>query len=611
MSGFAGLLSHAASQVDQRDNLRRMASGLAARSPGGLGAWEAACAGLVQGTARPPRETAIVPRSLAGDCWIVGDVRLAARGELLDGLRAANEIVAEPSDDLLLLLHAYRAWGTGCTRFLLGDFSFGIWDERRQRLFAARDQLGVKPFFYATPPDGFVFSNTLGAVCLHPGVDDALDDRFIADYLLFTQSLDTANTVYADVRRLPPGHSLIASAGGEVRLTRYWHPPEPSELRLSSGEYVERFRALLTEAVSDCLDGSPAGIMLSGGLDSTMIAAVGAGCVGASRLRGYTILFEDVYADPERAPAREAAEHLGIAQIEHIADPYHLMQDSDDPALTTPEPSAEPLHTMTRALYRRMAERDSVVLTGFDGDALLGYAFDRHVTARLRAGQLRRLASEVAWLASRRPLQPVGLRTALRRRLRPPAPYAGYPQWISPDLERSQGMRERWVEVQRDTESMKGGRSPAHRQLRHPVFPWLFEYYDAQWTCQAIDFRHPFMDLRLAGFLLSLPPVPWCVGKHLFREAARGWLPDSIRSRPKTPLPVDLAAAITARTGESWWTGHVPSSEIARYVSWNMCANLDMGGDAGVSWTRLRVVGLSAWLKHRVSRDSAVLSPLT
>jgi asparagine synthase (glutamine-hydrolysing) len=611
MSGFAGFLSPAASQIAERDNLRRMASGLATRSPGGLGAWEGTCAGLVQGTARPPREAAIVPRSLAGDFWIVGDVRLAARGELLNRLRAADEVVAESSDDLLLLLHAYRAWGTGCTRFLLGDFSFGIWDRRRQRIFAARDPLGVKPFFYASPPDGFVFSNTLDAVCLHSGVGDALDDRFIGDYLLFTQSLDTANTVYADVRRLPPGHSLTAAAGGEVRLTRYWHPPEPSELKVSSGECVERFREVLTEAVSDCLDGSPAGIMLSGGLDSTMIAAVAAGCVGASRLRGYTIVFEDLYADPERAPAREAAEHIGIAQIEHIADPFGVMQNSDDPAMRTPEPSCEPLHAMTRALYRRMAEQDAVVLTGFDGDALLGYAFDQHVTARLRSLQLRRLAREVAWLASRRPLQPVGIRSALRRWLRPPAPYAGYPQWISPELERSQGLRDRWVEVQQEADSIKGGRSPAHRQLRHPVFPRLFEYFDAQWTCQAIDFRHPFMDLRVADFLVSLAAVPWCVGKHLFRQAARGWLPDSIRSRPKTPLPVDLAAAITARTGASWWTGHVPAAEMDRYISWKVCPQLDMGGDASVLWSRLRVIGLSAWLNHRALRDSAVLSPLT
>jgi asparagine synthase (glutamine-hydrolysing) len=606
MSGFLGLVDPTASPDEGMDSLRRMATGIVSRSPAGLATWTGEGAALVQGAVRQRAGHLPGPRSLGDGCRIVGDVRLAARTELLNRLRAAGEVVETPADDLLLLLHAYRAWGPDCTRHLLGDFSFAIWDDRRRQLFAARDHLGVKPFFHAAPPGGFVFSNTLDAVRRHPALSLELDERFIGDYLLFTQSYDLENTVYAAVRRLPPGHSLIASAGGEVRLARYWYPPEPSELRLPAGEYVECFRRVLTEAVSDALDGSGAAVMMSGGLDSTMIAAVAARCAGPAEVRGYTIAYESLYLDPERIPAREAADFIGIGQEEHVADPYGIMQDGTGGVAGTPEPTSEPLLAMTRDLYRRMAEHHSVVLTGFDGDAVLGYAFDRHVASRLRALQFGRLAREIAWLASLRPLQPVGLRSAMRRRFRRPAEFAGYPEWISPELERSQGLRARWLEVQRNGQNIQGGRAPAHRQLRHPVFPWLFEYYDAQWTGQPLEFRHPLMDLRVVSFLLSLPSIPWCVNKHVFREAMVGWLPESVRTHVKTPMTVDLTAAMTARDGPAWWTDHDFAPEIDSYVS-QKHATLDAARSPGVFWSRLRVVGLSGWLAGNLPLRSAPL----
>jgi len=148
------------------------------------------------------------PYSLDDSLWITADARIDGRQDLVAALRDAGEVVAGEATDAELVLHAYRAWGERCVDRLLGDFAFGIWDQRQRRLFCARDHFGVKPFFYAEPRGAFIFSNTLECVRRHPGVTSALDDLSIADFLLFEYNQRLDATAFAEIRRLPPGHAL-------------------------------------------------------------------------------------------------------------------------------------------------------------------------------------------------------------------------------------------------------------------------------------------------------------------------------------------------------------------------------------------------------------------
>ncbi len=144
---------------------------------------------------------------------------------------------------------------------LSGDFAFAIWDGPQQRLFCARDQFGVVPFFYATIGKSLIFSNTLNCLRLHPEVSDRLNEGAIADFLLFSMNMDMATTTFfADIQKLPPAHTLIWSEG-EVRVRRYWQLPEAVEyLRYQRPEeYVEQFRELFERSVASRLRTNSAG----------------------------------------------------------------------------------------------------------------------------------------------------------------------------------------------------------------------------------------------------------------------------------------------------------------------------------------------------------------
>ena len=145
-----------------------------------------------------------------------------------------HEDLSPDATDVELILRAYPTWGENCVEHLLGDFAFAIWDAPQQRLFCARDHLGVKPFFfYSTRALGqkLIFSSSLDCIRQHPAVSDRLNDLAIADFLLFDLNQDLATTSFADIQRLPPAHAAIWSAAG-TQLRRYWTLPidEPALL---------------------------------------------------------------------------------------------------------------------------------------------------------------------------------------------------------------------------------------------------------------------------------------------------------------------------------------------------------------------------------------------
>ena len=207
------------------------------------------------------------PFALDGTTWIVADARLDARRDLIDALRARGEQnPAEGASDAELILRAYQRWGEDCVLHLLGDFMFAIWDNSRRQLFCARDHLGIKPLFYAHRGNAVVVSNALDCVRLHPAISHELHEPAIADFLLFGVNQDNGTTSFRDIRRLPPAHRIRWSPDG-CRCQRYWTLPieEPLQLR-RAGEYPERLRALLSEAVRDRLRTRRVVVLMSGGM---------------------------------------------------------------------------------------------------------------------------------------------------------------------------------------------------------------------------------------------------------------------------------------------------------------------------------------------------------
>jgi asparagine synthase (glutamine-hydrolysing) len=553
------------------------------------------------------------PATLDGDLWISADARIDARKDLIralaDSASASRGTIAdlEGSGDAALILRAYSAWGERCVERLLGDFAFAIWDARRQRLFCARDQLGVKPFFYAARPGCLVFSSEIDCVLAHPGVSDELDELAIADFLMCGAIQDPDATAFAAIRRLAPAHALTL-AGGQVRPVRYWDPLVPAELDLGRpDEYTGRFNELLDAAVADRLGANGTAVLMSGGLDSTTVAGAAKRVLSRTgldhELRAYTAVYERLIDDDEPRFAKLAADRLAIPLELHVGDGYTPFAEWDDPGFLMPEPFGEPMAKFGLDQIASMSSHSRVMLTGFDGDALCQLWLPSHFRGLLRSGRLARGLRDAAWLVgARRSLPPMGMRTRLRAPRARRRTAAGFPPWLDPGLVRRHDLRERWVRVFAPRRpAQRGVRADAVELLTGPALPELFRFYDHAAARSGVVARHPLLDLRVVTYLLSLPPIPWCVDKTILRRAGRGALPDAVLQRPKAPMaadPVEVLLRRGAGDGDPWDSAATPHDLSTYVLAGALPATRAMAG-TDLLWPRLYVVSLARWLQAR------------
>ncbi len=604
MSGICGLVNLDGSPAAD-DRLREMTELLAFRGPDARQHWCAGPAGLGHAMLRTTEEAGDdrQPASLDGRVWITADARIDARRELTGKLAARGRAGLDTASDAQLILHAYHAWGDECVSHLLGDFAFAIWDAPRARLFCARDHFGVKPFFYARAGHAIVFGNTLDGLRRHPGVSSELDELSIADFLLFELNQDPAATSFRDIRRLPPAHALVATSEG-VRTQEYWTLPFGATVQYrAQGDYVERFKELLDVAVSDRLRTRRVGVELSGGLDSGSIAATALHVLArdarAFELNALAIVYDRLIPDEERKFATLSAAKLGIPLHYFIADDCALYQDCESAQTRVPEPAHDPGLAATLETFRRAAQFGRVVLTGWDGDALLNESPKPYFRELLRTGQWARLAMGVArYGVSQRRLVPLTLRARLRPSKADPLP--GYPPWIAPAFEARFDLRARWRAAHDEPPATHPVRPYAFRTLASVIrMSSFFEYSDAGVTGVALEYRHPLMDLRLQAFCLSLPPLPWCVKKEIVRRAMRGTLPEPVLRRPKSPLAGWPEMELLRRPEAQWIDRFIASPELDRYVDRSRIPPVCEESDREERWRNLRPLSLNFWLQGR------------
>jgi asparagine synthase (glutamine-hydrolysing) len=369
MSGIGGIVLAPGRSVDA-PLLQLMAASLHFRGPDGDSTWIGGAVGFAHALLRTG-DAAVVPQpcTLDGSTWITADARIDGRADLIRRLEADAHANLSTCDDSQLILHAYRAWGERCVDHLLGDFAFAIWDSRERRLFCARDHFGVKPFYYAEVDGGLVFSNTLDCVRTHPAVSDALDELFIADFLVCGCSQQLTATAYAQVKRLAPAHSLSMS-GGPAAVRRYWSLPTAGRIRYrKSADYVEHFRELLNAAVGDRIRDCAPAIWMSGGLDSTAIAATAQRILkergAAAQARAYTVIYESLFDDTERRYAQIASRAIGIATQYLSADQSLPFAGWDDSEIHNPEPLDDPYHLLRTRQLHQVAESNRVALSPY------------------------------------------------------------------------------------------------------------------------------------------------------------------------------------------------------------------------------------------------------
>ncbi len=608
MSGIIGIFHRDGAPIEPA-LLHFLVDSLAYRGPDARGSWLETSIGLGHSMLRTTRESfgELQPAVFEDRYWITADARLDRRAELLAALDLSGGSIGHSVPDSELILRAYANWGPACVEHLRGDFSFAIWDAPNKQLFCARDQFGVKPFFYSSIGSILVFSNTLDCIRRHPSVSGRLNDLAIADFLLFDLIQEPAATSFADIRRLPSAHTLVCKQDG-ISVRRYWVLPASAPIyHKRPSEYIEQFRELLDHAVADRLRTDHAGVLMSGGLDSTTVAASAQQILGregsAGKLSAYTGVCETLIPDEERYYAGLVGEVLKIP-IEFQVEEKGLGEFLNHEWNRWPEPMHSPGSDGGLRHLRQIAVRNRVTLTGYGGDPALSCLLSVHFLDLLKKRQFgRALVGAMRYLTAEKRFSRLYLRTRLRRWFPSKSQTPHYPGWLNRDLEKQLSLRERWEALTQVSTPNLAVRAVAYEAMVDPMWPALFEGFDPGVTRVPLEVVHPFFDLKLLDFLLALPALPWCSDKQLLREAGRGILPDVVRLRRKSPLLADPLTVLLQQPESAWVDSFEGVSELSRYVERSFIPKVYRERDSWAAWIHLRPLSLNFWLRSKELSD--------
>ena len=519
---------------------------------------------------------------------VTGQVRIDARED--DGT------------DLELLLAAWQRWGDDTPAHLIGEFSFAIWDSRARRLLCARDRFGRRPLYYAHHDGALVVTNNLPTLLAIPGLGDELNEAAIGDFLLFGRNLDPRRTTFAHIDRVPAAHLLVATARGAM-LRRYWYlEPRDRPRKIREADAQAGFRDVFSRAVADRARSGPIVLSLSGGIDSNAVAATLAHLPRRPEVHALTTVWDELFPDEEGRYAAIAAKAHGFSHELQPVDRYLPFEGWDDPRHRGLEPTDEPITAPFFDFVRRAAAKGRVVLTGEGGDPVL-YSSHDYFFNLLKRGRLLRFALDAGGYAlTRRKRPPLNVRSQFLRALGRSPAMPPFPTWLDPDFERRLGLRERWREIYDPPHrKIHPYRDDALRLLENPSWSRQFEATDPGWSGQPLEWTSPYFDARVVDFLFSLPPMPHFANKDIVRRGLRGWIPEEIRTRPKTPLPADPSVIRLREQPQQWVDLLRASPEIRQFVDPEILGNgLRKGtGKAYHLSQRAFGVSLALWLKRR------------
>ncbi len=585
MCGITGVVALNGHPVDLRV-LQRMNDVQAHRGPDGEGfmvSWPESngfCSAFLrhteQGRSAPPARLGLGHRRLAildlsdrglqpmsaaaSGAWIVFNGEsynhLELRGELESRGRFFNT-----RTDTEVLLQSYLEWGENCLEYLQGMFAFAIWDGGRGRLFCARDRLGIKPFYYATPRDHFIFASEIKGLLPFPGLDPSADDEAVRGFLVHGNCDYRERTILRQVSALPAGHALTLDiATRQLRKWSYWQPaPRSDWTGLQDEERVDLLRDLLLRTTrAHLLSDVRAGSCLSGGLDSSAVVALigkiwqeqpeAASAVG-DEFHTFTSCYEYPELD-ERKYALEVVNAVGATpclvfpSAADFWDVFGRMAWHQDMPF-----SGMSFYAQWRVMRAAKEAGVKVLLDGQGGDEVFGgYAKFRYayLASLLRTGRLGTMAREAWASVMQRDLYLLDIRRGYR--YLPP----GLRSLLGVDSLLQGVLRADW------DRAMSDDSTPATRWWRHAAgrsaagsplsimqsvqiediqvdtLPLILRMEDRSSMAFSIEARVPLLDHKLVEFGLSLPDHQKIQGgfsKFAVRQATRGVMPEGVRLR--------------------------------------------------------------------------------
>lgn len=565
MCGIAGFVQKGS--VNRADELERMTARLVHRGPDDSGTWiggsEAWSAHLGHRrlsiidleSGRQPMENED------------GKVRIVFNGEIYNFGTLREELLRRghrfaTRSDTEAIIHHYEEKGLDGIRDLDGMFAFAIWDGKRERLVLARDRAGIKPLYYTVLPDGGIaFASELTSVLRHSGARGGVSREALASYF-FCDYVSAPLSMVSGVRKLEPGHVLVWENGRVEGPRPYWRleevRPRDAESLGDRRELAATLLRTLRESVrSQLASDVPLGVFLSGGIDSSLVAAL-AQQESRSRLRTFSIAFEDPTFD-ESSYARLVARGIGSEHVEETLNEGALVETLPQALAALDEPMADPSIVPTYLLSRLAARHVKVALGGDGGDELWG-GYPTY-----RAHQLASLYGRIPGVVREKLIGPIVSGLPIDDRYQSlewkakrfigrwdDDRLARHLRWMSatdlPDvLEAFPGVP---VESIRPLERAS---RPAFGEDLNSLLALDFQTYlpgsvltkvDRASMAHGLEVRPPMLGNDFIDFAFSLPSSVKTAGgkgKLLLKQAARGVIPDAVIDRPKKGFGIPLA----------------------------------------------------------------------
>ena len=500
-----------------------------------------------------------------GTMWIVFNGEIYNYRELRIYLDKHGHVFRTNSDTETIL-HLYEEFGTDCVQHLNGIFAFAIWDDVKKQLILVRDRLGIKPMYYTRLPNGhLIFGSEMKAILLHPEVERTVDLIALNEYLSY-EYVPTPRTIIRNVQRLEAGHTLIYNSRG-LQINAYAALSfKQSESRppvhwrdYSVALYDKLYSAVRSELVSDV----PVGVLLSGGIDSSTIAALMVDLYPGT-VESFTIAFEEGSFD-ESNYARQVAAHLGTRHNEMVLTSKKAVELVGDITNFLDEPFADSSIIPTYLLSRFAREKVKVVLGGDGGDELFaGYPtvlshrlieyYERLTPWSLRTFVAPRILDNL-----RISFDNLSLDFRLRRFLagRGVPLLTRHQRWLGSFVDEEKGVLLRdWIKpVLRDTYHQSyafADECDAMEPLNQVLFNDLKTYLegdilykvDRASMAASLEVRVPFLNREVVQFTNDLPldlKLHNLTGKFLLKKTMDGHLPSEIIQRPKKGFNMPVA----------------------------------------------------------------------
>jgi asparagine synthase (glutamine-hydrolysing) len=499
----------------------------------------------------------------AENLWIVFNGEIYNHRQQRANLEARGHRYRTRSDTETIV-HLYEEYGSRCVEHLRGMFAFAIWDRGRRTLFIARDRLGIKPLYYLRDGSKFLFGSEIKTMLAYPGVKAEPNAGVLAEYLAFGY-IAGPETMYRGIRKLPPGHTLEIDETGAIRIEPYWNLANAADTGKKPRDYyVKTYRDLLEECVSSHLMSDvPLGVFLSGGLDSSAVAAL------TTKIRGEPIetfsvgYGEEAYS--ELPYARQVAKHLGskhheveLSREEFFSSLPKLIWHEDEPIVW---PSSVSLYYVAK-LAR---EHVTVVLTGEGSDETLA-GYTRYAWTLANTGMdrvYRALTPSLLRKLMRGGILAGPVPAGLRRKLEHTflgRDGASWPSFYFDNFYSAFSGAEQSELLTDDARQLAGDPYSSamsyweqssgdllHKLLSTDLRTYLVELLmkqDQMSMAASVESRVPFLDHVLVEFTAGIPAeysIRGLSGKHILKSAVEDLLPRSIIHRQKLGFPTPWA----------------------------------------------------------------------